>query len=48
MRCTALPENTGWLALAEQGFQAFSRRDLVATVREVLGQTDRGRRAPRA
>jgi len=36
------------LALAELGFQAFSRRDLVATVREALGQSGRGWGAPPA
>jgi hypothetical protein len=44
---TLLTDDRRRRALAEQGFQAFSRRDLVATVREVLGQTDRGRRASR-
>jgi hypothetical protein len=41
--CRALVVDDGRrVALAERGFQAFSRRDLVATVRNALAQADTG------
>jgi hypothetical protein len=39
---TLLADDQRRLALAEQGFQAFSRRDLAATIRTVLAQTASG------